>query len=81
MVSLLLDLLLTCTCIAAAGSLDSSSSRALGVLPAVLPQAIVLAPGATPVESLAAKELARLLQPLMVDNASAVPILPSSTSP
>ena len=50
-----------------------------GALP--VPQVIVLAPGASAVETLAAQELARLLQPLMADNSSAVPILPSSAAP
>jgi hypothetical protein len=64
---------------AGAGAGAGTSVPPAGKLP--VPQVIVLAPGASAVEMLAAKELARLLQPLMPDNQSVVPILPGSTAP
>ena len=65
------------------GRRDGGSGAANLGLP--VPRVIVLAPGSSANEALAARELSRLLPPLLAQNAnataSAVPILTSSTAP
>lgn len=77
MARLMLAPLLLLAARSAGGSGAAASSARLP-----FPAAVVLAPGSSAVEALAARELARLLPPLMAtSNGSAVPILPASTTP